>query len=62
MSHPYQPYTSTKIFESIWGDSVYADDQSVMNLVSSLIIKLNNTGAHEEYIRRFGANSYKMAI
>ena len=62
MSHPYQPYTSTKIFEGIWGDSVYADDQSVMNLVSSLIIKLNNTGAHEEYIRRFGANSYKMAI
>lgn len=62
MSHPYQPYTSTKIFEGIWGDSVYADDQSVMNLVSSLIIKLNNTGAHEEYIRRFGTNSYKMAI
>ena len=62
MSHPYQPYTSTKIFEGIWGDSVYADDQSVMNLVSSLIIKLNNTGVHEEYIRRFGANSYKMAI
>ena len=62
MSHPYQPYTSTKIFEGIWGDSVYADDQSVMNLVSSLIIKLNNTGAHKEYIRRFGANSYKMAI
>ena len=62
MSHPYQPYTSTKIFEGIRGDSVYADDQSVMNLVSSLIIKLNNTGAHEEYIRRFGANSYKMAI
>lgn len=62
MSHPYQPYTSTKIFESIWGDSVYADDQSVMNLVSSLIIKLNRTGTHDEYIRRFGANSYKMAI
>ena len=62
MSHPYQPYTSTKIFEGIWGDSVYADDQSVMNLVSSLIIKLNRTGSHEEYIRRFGANSYKMAI
>ena len=62
MSHPYQPYTSTKIFEGIWGDSVYADDQSVMNLVSSLIIKLNRTGSHEEYIRRFGVNSYKMAI
>lgn len=62
MSHPYQPYTSTKIFEGIWGDSVYADDQSVMNIVSSLIIKLNRTGSHEEYIRRFGANSYKMAI
>ena len=62
MSHPYQSYTSTKIFEGIWGDSVYADDQSVMNLVSSLIIKLNRTGSHEEYIRRFGANSYKMAI
>lgn len=62
ISHPYQPYTSVAIFEAIWGDSVYADDQSVMNLVSSLIIKLNQTGVHDEYIRRFGANSYKMAI
>ena len=51
-----------ELYTGIWGDSVYADDQSVMNLVSSLIIKLNRTGSHEEYIRRFGANSYKMAI
>lgn len=62
ISHPYQPFTSVAIFEAIWGDSVYADDQSVMNLVSSLIIKLNKSGTHDEYIRRFGANSYKMAI
>lgn len=62
ISHPYQPFTSIAIFEAIWGDSIYADDQSVMNLVSSLIIKLNRSGTHDEYIRRFGANSYKMAI
>lgn len=62
ISHPYQPYTSTALFEAIWGNAVYEDTSSVPQLIGSLARKLNLVGSDNEYIKRFGRNSYKMAI
>lgn len=62
ISHPYQPFSTTYLFEKIWGSSLYDDNTSIPALINSLIIKLRQANEKEEYIKRFGKNQYKMAF
>lgn len=62
ISHPYQPFSISYLFEQVWGSSLYEDGTSIPALINSLIIKLNNNNPNQEYIKRFGKSQYKMAF
>lgn len=62
ISHPYQPFSISYLFEHIWGSSLYEDGTSIPALINSLIIKLNSNNPNDQYIKRFGKNQYKMAF
>lgn len=62
ISHPYQPFTISYLFEQVWGSSIYEDGTSIPALMSNLIMKLRLMNNDEEYIKRFGKDSYKMAF
>ncbi|MEG0453426.1 MAG: response regulator transcription factor [Coprobacillus sp.] len=62
ISHPYQPFTTSHLFEEVWGSSIYEDGTSIPALLSNLIMKLRMVNNEEEYIKRFGKDSFKMAF
>lgn len=62
ISHPYQPFTISFLFEEVWGSSIYEDGTSIPALLSNLIMKLRIANNEEDYIKRFGKDSYKMAF
>lgn len=62
ISHPYQPFSISYLFEKVWGSSVYEDGTSIPALIGSLIMKLRLANNDQEYIKRFGRESYKMAF
>lgn len=62
ISHPYQPFTISYLFEQVWGSSIYEDGTSIPALMSNLIMKLRMANNDLEYIKRFGKDSYKMAF
>ncbi|WP_418555644.1 response regulator transcription factor [Longibaculum muris] len=62
ISHPYQPFSISYLFEQVWGSSIYEDGTSIPALVSNLIMKLRLANNEEEYIKRFGRDNYKMAF
>ncbi len=63
ISHPYQPFSISYLFEEVWGDSsIYEDGTSIPGLMSNLIMKLRLINNDQEYIKRFGKDSYKMAF
>lgn len=62
ISHPYQPFTISYLFEKVWGSSIYEDGTSIPALMSNLIMKLRLANNNQEYIKRFGKDSYKMAF
>ena len=62
ISHPYQPFTISYLFEQVWGSSIYEDGTSIPALLSNLIMKLRLANNDQEYIKRFGKDSYKMAF
>lgn len=62
ISHPYQPFSVSYLFENIWGHSLYEDEISIPFLLNQLVIKLRIANENEEYIKRFGKNQYIMAF
>ena len=62
ISHPYQPLSISYLFEEVWGSSIYEDGTSIPGLMSNLIMKLRLINNDQEYIKRFGKDSYKMAF
>ncbi|WP_368275189.1 response regulator transcription factor [Coprobacillus cateniformis] len=62
ISHPYQPFSISYLFEEVWGSSIYEDGTSIPGLMSNLIMKLRLINNDQEYIKRFGKDSYKMAF
>ena len=40
ISHPYQPFSISYLFEEVWGSSIYEDGTSIPGLMSNLIMKL----------------------
>ena len=62
ISHPYQPFSISYLFEEVWGSSIYEDGTSIPGLMSNLIMKLRLINNDKEYIKRFGKDSYKMAF
>ncbi len=62
ITHPYQPFTISYLFEQVWGSSVYEDGTSIPALISNLIMKLRIANNEQEYIKRFGRDNYKMAF
>ena len=62
ISHPYQPFSISYLFEEVLGSSIYEDGTSIPGLMSNLIMKLRLINNDQEYIKRFGKDSYKMAF
>lgn len=62
ISHPYQPFTISYLFEQVWGSSIYEDGTSIPALISNLIMKLRLANNTQDYIKRFGKESYKMSF
>ena len=62
ISHPYQPFSISYLFEEVWGSSIYEDGTSIPGLMSNLIMKLRLINNDQEYIKRFGRDNYKMAF
>ena len=62
ISHPYQPFSISYLFEEVWGSSIYEDGTSIPGLMSNLIMKSRLINNDQEYIKRFGKDSYKMAF
>ncbi|MEG0367473.1 MAG: response regulator transcription factor [Coprobacillus sp.] len=62
ISHPYQPFTVSYLFEQVWGSSIYEDGTSIPALLSNLIMKLRLANNDQDYIKRFGKDSYKMSF
>ena len=62
ISHPYKPFSISYLFEEVWGSSIYEDGTSIPGLMSNLIMKLRLINNDQEYIKRFGKDSYKMAF
>ena len=54
ISHPYQPFSISYLFEEVWGSSIYEDGTSIPGLMSNLIMKLRLINNDQEYIKRFG--------
>ena len=50
------------LFEQVWGSSTYEDGTSIPALISNVIMKLRLANNEQEYIKRFGKDSYKMAF
>ena len=62
IAHPYQPFGVSYLFEQVWGSSTYEDGTSIPALISNVIMKLRLANNDQEYIKRFGKDSYKMAF
>lgn len=62
ISHPYQPFSMTYLFENIWGSSTYEDGTSIPALAESIMNKLKVINPNQEYIKKFGKDFYKMAF
>ena len=62
ITHPYQPYSISYQLEEVCGSSIYEDGTSIPGLMSNLIMKLRLINNDQEYIKRFGKDSYKMAF
>lgn len=60
ISHPYQPFTISYLFEQVWGSSIYEDGTSIPALIGNLTMKLRLNNNEVDYIKRFGKDSYKM--
>ena len=50
------------LFEQVWCSSTYEDGTSIPALISNVIMKLRLANNEQEYIKRFGKDSYKMAF
>ena len=57
-----QPFSISYLFEEVWGSSIDEDGTSIPGLMSNLIMKLRLINNDQEYIKRFGKDSYKMAF
>ena len=62
ISHPYQPFSTDYLFEQIWGSTLYDDGITISSLINSLMLKLRQANDQQDYIKRFGRDSYKMSF
>ena len=62
IAHPYQPFSISYLFEQVWGSSIYEDGTSIPALIGNVMMKLRLANNDQEYIKRFGKDSYKMAF
>ena len=62
ISHPYQPFSISYLYEEVWGSSIYEYGTSIPGLMSNLIMKLRLINNDQEYIKRFVKDSYKLAF
>ena len=60
MSHPYQPFTVSHLFEIVWGSKIYEDRTSIPALVDSITKKLESNHPQEKYMKTFGIDAYKL--
>ncbi len=60
MSSPKKIFSKANLFESVWNEPYFGDDNTVNVHVSNLRTKLAKANPHEEYIETIGGMGYRM--
>lgn len=60
MASPKKVFSKANLFESVWEDQYYGDDNTINVHLSKLRYKLNRMGAGDEYIETVWGMGYKM--
>jgi len=61
MSHPNKVFTKNNIYESVWGDEFFGDDNTINVHISKLRGKLNAISPDTEYIKTVWGIGFKMS-
>jgi len=61
MSHPSKVFTKNNIYESVWGDEFFGDDNTINVHISKLRGKLNAISPDTEYIKTVWGIGFKMS-
>lgn len=60
LSHPKKVFTKANLFESVWGEDYFGDDNTVNVHMSNLRNKLTKANSQEEYIETIWGMGYKL--
>jgi two-component system OmpR family response regulator len=60
LSHPKKVFSKANLFESVWGEEYFGDDNTVNVHMSNLRSKLQKTNPEEEYIETIWGMGYKL--
>ncbi|MEN1967993.1 response regulator transcription factor [Lentibacillus sp. N15] len=60
MSSPKKVFTKANLFESVWNEKYYRDDNTISVHMSNLRSKLSNANPYEEYIETVWGVGYKL--
>jgi DNA-binding response OmpR family regulator len=60
LSHPKKVFTKANLFESIWGEEYFGDDNTISVHISNLRSKLSKADSSEEYIETIWGMGYRL--
>lgn len=60
ISQPTRVFTKSNIYESVWGEDFFGDDNTVSVHISKIRSKLNTIAPNEEYIQTIWGIGFKM--
>ena len=60
IQHPGQVFTKHQLYEQVWGDTYYGDDNTIMVHISKLREKIGDTTKNSKYIKTIKGLGYRM--
>jgi len=60
LENPQKVFSKANLYESVWGDNFYGDDNAVKMLMSRLRTKLNKVNPTEEYIETLWGIGFRL--
>ncbi len=60
LTHPNKVYSKPNLFESVWGEEYFSDDNTLNVHMSNLRNKLKSANCHEEYIETIWGMGYRL--
>ena len=60
LSHPQKVFSKANLFESIWNEEYFSEDNTLNVHISNIRNKLKNANPNEEYIETIWGMGYKL--